>query len=194
MVSSERLLPPQVESRLKQLAAKIKVRTVYEHIWDRFLTEEARRYVQLHPSISNDLIGIWATVFQVSRPRAVVEIAKRCNLLFPEEDGVLLAAIGGGSDKAQSLRLPHPRLEADGRLFVGEQVARKIRLRGQATKVERLIRAFEHAKWRRKIDNPFTDEPDPQYVHAAVKVANKNLLHIRFEVHGGGRSVVWVHR
>jgi hypothetical protein len=131
----------------------------------------------------------------LSEHQALIEMARKCNFLFPGEDERLLRHLGKNIPPGgRSGRRGKPRLDDEGKLWFRDQIIRRLSLRKVATKVEQLVQAFQASGWPRRIPNPFADNVDPQYIHKAVNLANSNLLVIRFEVLRQGTVVAWVRR
>jgi hypothetical protein len=155
------------------------------------LSDQERNRVERSPTIGPDIIDIWAKLRGLTFHVALVDLARKCNFLLPDEDQRLLQALGQPAVIGSRGEMRKPRLDSQGRLWLGDQIIRTLRLSKRPTKVLKLIRAFQEAKWKRTIPNPFFENPDPQYVHKAVSLANGRLQVIRFSVQNGGGEVAW---
>jgi hypothetical protein len=184
------------DERLNELAVKVRIPRSVEFIWLELLTDEERQRVSASRRIGPDIIDIWSKIKGISEDKALIELARKCNFLRPDEDERLTAYAEPGSFAGDGNDNPlKPVLDEHGRLHFGERVIRELQMRpGHPSKTERLIRAFQESGWRSQIPSPFSEEVDTQYVHRAVLQANKNLAAIRFCVSGGGRTVGWLRR
>lgn len=81
-----------------------------------------------------------------------------------------------------------------GTLTFEGQVVRRVRVRGEATDIQRLLDAFHEEQWV-----PIVDDPLPpngcrdacQRLHQAVRRLNSGLKAIRFSVHRSGQAIGW---
>ena len=76
--------------------------------------------------------------------------------------------------------------------MLGDKTIRSVKLyKMKESTVEVVFAAFEDSDWAGSIPSPFSAKIDPQYVHRAVRLANKGLNGIRLEVRRGGDEIAW---
>jgi hypothetical protein len=199
-------LPKFVGERLSYLARQVRLPPIVHRVLTRQFTDAQRKSAKrmekqwakrMGPEGAKqggpDIIQIWAKLHDVDPVEAVIEIARTNNFLFPDEAQQLLRYFGNTNDhKPQAAAPIKPDFGQDGRLRFGKQLIREVPLRLKArTKPELLLRAFQDSQWSAEIDNPFPKK-EIQYLYNAVRVLNKKLDVIRFEVRRGGTRVAWV--
>jgi len=182
---------PFAAERLADLKRKVRLHPIIVKVWKEFLTEDERQRVTTSTRMGPDIVDIWAKLKKVSPEQAVIEIARKTNFLFPDEDQDLLRHLGfSRNTRGQNTKQTKPVFGADGILKLGDRILRIVPRKKIKTKPELLLQAFQAAKWVTEIANPFPGK-DVQYLHNAVRQTNKNLACIRFSVLGGGTSVTW---
>jgi len=144
---------------------------------------------------TRDIIQTYATINNVSRHIAIIELAHHRGSLSQARYLRLLKAIGARVRRRMGSNGPRPKPEyRDGRLFFGEVEIRRIKQYAKPSRIQILLDAFERSRWRRKIPNPWWGKPDQDKVHRAVDDLKKGLRTISFEVTDGSRSVRWVEK
>lgn len=182
-------LSPETIRRLSELSVKLQIPEASRKMREVFMTCDQRAQLGQYTRRTGGLVAAWMDFHDLSHPRAIVELARHCNLFIPGEYEKLLESIGESQPRGK--RHLRPKFEADGRLTLDGEVIRVVKRFKKPSTVERLLQAFEAARWRRTIPNPFESNVDPQATYDAIGMANKNLRRIRFEVQQGGQSIAW---
>jgi hypothetical protein len=180
-------------TRLAYLEDRLATTPLVSHILTRLFSDADRQRAGQVGTKVRHLPDIWAAGRGQSRERAIVELARQCNLLYADEDERLLRELGEsdahspvGSGETQV----KPVLDTQGVLWLGSTRIRTVQLRRTPTKVERLFRAFQASDWSSEIGNPFHGR-DVQYLYDAVALANQGLEGIRITVRRRGEVVAW---
>ena len=147
---------------------------------------------------SKRIICVLADCRQWTHERALLELAFSLDMIGPGRFRTLRRAIGEPVDAAtrelpKSVRsVERPRWErADGKLWFGDKAIRKLRICGTATRLERILDAFEKNSWKSSIAEPFGGRIRQGDLHRIVNQLNEGLKSISFHVRGGGREITW---
>jgi len=188
---SQTELPTFVVERIADLKRKVRLDPIVWRVWTTLLTETERQRAAKSRKMGPDIVDIWAKLKNLSAVQAVIEIARKANFLFPDEDQELLHHLGYSSDpRGRGRARIKPEFGEDGTLRFGDREIRVVPRRKNKTKPELLLQAFQDAKWVAEIDNPFPDT-DRQYLDNAVRLINEDLVCIRFKMRRGGTRVGW---
>jgi hypothetical protein len=185
-MSQEPAVPPEVDAELRVIGRYTGLRVNIERARDRAFTLEERRSGKL-PWTFSELCDYWSRTREVSRPVAFVELAYRAEMILKPAYDRLMGALGSG--KVPRTRRLKPRFHDDGLLTFGEKTIGSFRIQASATRQVRILRAFEDAKWARKVASPLGK--DKEALRTALSYMNKRLDGIVLSVHEDGRSMSW---
>ena len=203
-----RVLSPNTKEVLSELFQKLCIRQLRRKALDQFLNEDEVKLVvkDIDPNLPDSerhifgkrILGVLSDSRHWSRERAMLELAFRLDIISPGRFRGLLQAIGESIDPAIP-RLPKagdsvvkPRWDrANGKLWFGDKAIRSVRICGTATRLERILVAFEKNSWKSSIAEPFDGQFGQSDLHGIVNQLNKGLQRILFHVRGGGRELTW---
>jgi len=184
-----RQAPTFIRERFTDLAYKVRYPELRKRIWTQLLTEEECQRV-LHSNVQDDMVQIWSFVKNVSLERAVIDLARKLGFLFPDEDQQLLEYVEPQKqipDPPAGDAMPSYR---DGKLWLGNEcICTPCSRAGGKTRKEILFMAFEKAKWKKVIKNPFKKK-DRQSVYKALQDAN-SIGVLRFRAVRGASHISW---
>ena len=184
-------LPAPVRKLLDELEPRVQRNVVAVAIWEHFLTPAERK------SLGNDAYlawknygrtaGMWAAARDVSRDRAIADIARAMDWVDTSTFSKMLKALGEGSQVAKKPRW----ISRTGELWYEGKVVRRIRNLAKASVIVRILEAFEESDWPPRIDDPVTSGGDSAQRRRAVESLNDGLERIRFACAGDGESFAW---
>jgi hypothetical protein len=185
-----RQVPTYILERFTELKSKVRYPELRARAWNRLLTEDERQRV-LKKDLGSDIVRIWSYAKNVSLDRAVIELARKLNFLFPDEDQELLAyvephALASVVSTQQDMPSFH-----DGKLWLGDRViCRPRRRRGDGSRKEILFKAFQNANWKKVIENPYHNK-DEDYLYKALQDANQGVDGLRFASLRRAAEIEW---
>ncbi|MFM8709100.1 MAG: hypothetical protein ACKOHK_13750 [Planctomycetia bacterium] len=184
-------LPDRLRKKLEELEPRVHGVLAAMAVWTRELSDAERK------SLGDDAYtawkqhggtaGMWATVREVSRDQAIVEIAYKLDWLDTQTTNELLKALGAGQGDARKPRW----LKDRGELWFEAKIVRKIRATKRAKNVVAILSTFEDSSWPSQIDDPITSGGDSSTRRRVVETLNKDLKRIRFSCAGDGESFRW---
>lgn len=183
-------LDVEVAEALANAAGKIRLPMTVRRIWQRLLTQEERDRVEGDPMIGPDIIDIWAGLRGMSMELAVVDLARRAQIL-PQIDCDWLATAVGGTDRDHCPR-DLPEWDRSVReLRLGGTVVKRIRSISVARNVVAILDALQESGWPRQMDDPLPEGRNQRRLHETVKSLNSNLQRLRFRADGTGAGFTW---
>ena len=85
----------------------------------------------------------------------------------------------------------HPE---SGELRWGGQVIRRVRVMVRPSSIQRILDAFQAARWPSRIEDPITGGKRADHVRQITLSLNEGLEVIRFHVQERGRAITWSRR
>lgn len=147
-------------------------------------------------AISKQILRVLAEYCDWTLERALLELTFALDMIGPGKFRFLRQAIGEPVEALATTSLNadqriKPRWDQDrGALRLGDQEIRKVRIRHNPSRVQRLMEAFEAAHWKASIKNPFTDLGQSD-LHSFLNAVNDGLERIRFHSRAGAREITW---
>lgn len=162
------------------------------HFWKEILTAEQRE------QLGNDInrayerfggsSGIWVKLHGGSRARAIVDVAFEMGLIDAAKHRRLRRNLGAEVEPVS--QSDKPRWDAaSGKLYLGNQLVRRVRLLQHPSNVQQILDAFQAAGWPRQIKNPLGG--DQQTLHQTLRSLHTGLSGLRFHSQEGGQAVSW---
>jgi hypothetical protein len=178
------------ESERKQIEVESKPREEAERkrieAEGKTLTEEERTPIEAEVLARLDVIGFWSRFKNVSRGRAIADLAFATDLLSPGQHARLLRDL---KESAPDRVVPEWNRESC-KLNYGAKLARKIRGLTIAKRIVTILDAFERAGWPERIANPLADK-DAQRLREAIARLNRGLSLINFSADGASCGIRW---
>ncbi|MEX2308413.1 MAG: hypothetical protein WD738_12505, partial [Pirellulales bacterium] len=147
---------------------------------------------------ARQILDVLVEYRQWTYERALIELAFGLDMVGPGRYRALRRQIGEPADvhatamQNSSQSLAKPRWDrAEGQLWLGDDIIRMVRIRRTPSRVQRLIEAFERARWKKAIESPFADELSQDGLHGFLNDVNDGLKQIRFHGRAGGRELTW---
>ena len=186
-------LPDDVVCELETAYLRIQNPAAAKRMWQRVLTEEDRQ------RLGDDLeecyarwgtIGIWQQAHGVSQHRAIIEVARGVNLMYPDTADWLLQEIGE-YDAVPVADRPIWNARTGELCFAGT-VIRRVRVLKQPSNIQCILNAFQALGWPTRIDNPLPH--GQQQLNQALRYLNTRLESIIFRSQEGGEAITWERR
>jgi hypothetical protein len=184
-------LPASDRKKIDELEKQVQRNAVAIVIWENHFSPAERK------ELGNDIYlawkqkgrtaGMWAAVREVSRERAIIDIAYALDWLDTKTRTQLLKAIG---DDATAGGKPRWIARTCELWFEGE-IVRRVRNPAKAAHVVRILAEFEQSNWPHRVDDPVTSGGDSSRRRRAIESLNKGLTRIRFACAGDGTSYSW---
>jgi len=184
-------LPDRLRQTIETLEPRVQAAPAAIAVWQRQFTAAERAGLGEEPYAAwknhGRTAGMWATVREVPRDQAIIEIAYALDWLDTATTNELLRALG--ADQANAVK---PRwLKAKGELWFDGQIVRRIRNVASAKNVVAVLDCFEIDGWPVRIDDPVTAGGDSSRRRRTIESLNKELKAIRFSCGGDGCSFEW---
>lgn len=164
-------------------------------IYQDFLTEEERiavgKFEEVFPA--GGTVGIWMQAKQVSRWRAIIEVA-RCLGLPEAEYERLLNRLGEQRSAISRGRRTPVWVKESSTLQLDGEVIKQIRRPNQARNQILILDAFQEESWPDRIDDPLPRPAtgvDSRQLGEAVRRLKQGLQRITFRRDGSGEGVCW---
>jgi hypothetical protein len=186
-------LDDQVLDELQRLMLIVGALPVAQRLWDRVLTDNQRRRLgESLPDAWTNLgtVGIWMRLYEVSQPRAIIEIAQKTGFIDEPTVQWLLREIGDRAAEKNSEERPSWQVET-GQLRWGGRTVRRVRVMQSPTNLQRILDAFETAGWPPEIPNPLGADAS-QATHQALYDLNHDLQGVRFHSKEGALTLYWM--
>lgn len=172
---------------LRTGASRISPDDVAERVWDELFHAKDRAILgrDLNKAWKQSgTAGMWMKTRGCSLEEAVIEIGEQFEFIsvvtakrLREELG-LLAAKGSKPSSTEKPRFD----DSTGKLTFSGEPVRTLRLTANATNIRCVVRAFQAAKWRRKIKNPLNSQ---HQLHETLRSLNNGLEKLRFRATEG---------
>lgn len=204
----QRMLSLNTKEVLSELFQQLCIRQLRRRALDDFLSEDEVELIveDIDPNLPDSerhifgkrILSVLADSRHWSRERAMLELAFGLDLIGPGRFRSLVQAIEESIEPAIP-RLPKardsvvkPRWDrTNGKLWFGDKEIRNVRICGTATRLERILLAFEKKLWNSSIAEPFNGQFNQSDLHATINQLNRGLKEISFHVRGGGREITW---
>lgn len=184
-------LPSRLRKKLEELAPRVHGVAAATAVWTQEFSHAERKTLGDDAYTAwkqcGGTAGMWATVREVSRDQAIVQIAYALDWVDTRTTNELLAALGIGPGDVRKPRW----LKDKGELWFERTIVRKIRSTARANNVVAILDAFEESNWPSQIDDPITIGGDSSTRRRAVESLNTGLKRIRFSCAGDGESFCW---
>jgi hypothetical protein len=181
-------VPDDVGQELQRLVTALKGRASARRVWEQVLSPEERESLPLSEFLRKHCVDQYVRLRQVSRIRAVLNLAYGIDLLTENQYRRLLEASG----EADCRQCGTPVWNAERcELSIRGRCVRRIRGRNVALNVHTILDTFQEEGWPARIDDPLTDGPNPGRLREAVRTLNKKLTGMRFRADGSGEGVLW---
>lgn len=131
--------------------------------------------------------GMWAKAKEVSRERALVDIAYALDWLETAKCEWLLEVIG---EKASTVIKPQWN-NTTGELWFDGELVRKVANMAKAKNVVTILNTCEENGWQERFADPITSGKDSDTRRRVLESLNKGLKRLRFVCNGDGQTFSW---
>jgi hypothetical protein len=196
MVAEERKirrsdLPPEAQELLRQIEVRAHQAENAVRVWNDHFSTAERKELGDEPfqawKHNGGTAGMWAVAKEVSRERALVDIAYALDWLETAKCEWLLEVIG---EKTATVIKPRWN-SATGELWFDGELVRKVANMAKAKNVVAILNACEENGWPKTFADPLTGGGDNYTRRRTVESLNKGLTRIRFVCSGDGETFGW---
>ena len=184
-------LPQEYQDLLQAVESRARKVEWAMTVWNNHLTAAERKELGGDPfeawKHNGGTAGMWAIVREVSRDRAVVDIAYALDWLDTPTCEKLLEAIG---EKQASVITPR-WIKRSGELWYEGELIRKVTNQLKASNIVRILDACEESGWPQSFADPVTSGGDSGQRRRTIESLNKGLKRIKFACSGDGASFTW---
>lgn len=187
-MSNEIDLSDAIKQELQRLVSALKGRASAKRVWEQVLSPEEREALPLSEFLRKHCVDQYVRLRQVSRVRAVLDLAYGVDLLTENQYRRLLEA----NRELDCRQCDTPVWNAERcELSIRGRCVRRTRGRRMALNVHTILDTFQEEGWPARIDDPLTDGPNPRRLREAVRTLNTNLTGLHFRADGSGEGVLW---
>jgi hypothetical protein len=180
--------PTEAARAIQELATKLRGKTIARRVWEEMLSPHEHTQLPLQEFLASHPVDTFARMRRVPRERAVLDMSLELEFLSEQQYRRLLRQL----HLADRNRLDGPVWNADRlELMLRGQVVRRLRYRGRARNVVRILDTFQELEWPDRIDDPLPGGADSERLRDTIKSLNRGLIGLRFRADGTGYGIVW---
>jgi len=184
-------LPPEAQELLRQIEARAQQPANAMRVWNDHFSRAERKELGDEPFLawkhSGGTAGMWAIAKEVSRERAIVDIAYALDWLETAKCEWLLEVIG---EQASTVIKPQWN-NTTGELWFDGDLVRKVANMTKAKNVVAILNTCEENGWPQSFADPITSGEDSDTRRRVLESLNKGLKRLRFVCNGDGRTFSW---
>lgn len=184
-------LPPEAQELLRQIEARAHRAENAVRVWNDHFSPAERKELGDEPFLAwkhnGGTAGMWAVAKEVSRERALVDIAYVLDWLETAKCEWLLEVIG---EKTATVIKPRWN-NATGELWFDGQLVRKVANMAKAKNVVAVLNACEENGWPERFADPITSGKGSDTRRRIIQSLNDGLSRIRFVCIGDGETFGW---
>lgn len=183
---------PEAMAELQTQAGRVQGAMAARRLWQVVLSEGERERLgntleECYERLGGTL-GMWMKLQDVSKERAVIDLARALGFLDEPTCSWLLREMSEYTDAPASADRPSWDPSSRELRWQG-RVIRRCQVRQPPTSIQEVLDAFQHAGWKKRIANPL--RLGSEQLHQTLRSLNHGLKKISFHAQGGATKITW---